>query len=180
MYSKIHKYKKLSSLAWVSVTITSSTLIGGIAQAEIPNFTKSPSESSLIQAIGNDPMVKIPLDKPSPVTNKSSESLLIQEINQYKVESPSTKTSQNVSSVSQLSDVRPTDWAFTALQSLVERYGCIAGYPDSTFRGKQATSRYEFAAGLNACLDKINEIISAGLADKVSKEDLATLQKLQE
>jgi hypothetical protein len=87
---------------------------------------------------------------------------------------------QNVTSVSQLSDVRPTDWAFTALQSLVERYGCIAGYPDRTFRGKQATSRYEFAAGLNACLDKINEIISAGLADKVGKEDLATLQKLQE
>ncbi|MFN5816287.1 MAG: iron uptake porin [Pseudanabaena sp.] len=90
------------------------------------------------------------------------------------------ETAQNVSSVSQLSDVRPTDWAFTALQSLVERYGCIAGYPDRTFRGKQATSRYEFAAGLNACLDKINEIISAGLADKVSKEDLATLKKLQE
>lgn len=93
---------------------------------------------------------------------------------------PLTTRAQNVTSVSQLSDVRPTDWAFTALQSLVERYGCIAGYPDSTYRGKQATSRYEFAAGLNACLDKINEIISAGLADKVSKEDLATLQKLQE
>ncbi|MFN7392216.1 MAG: iron uptake porin, partial [Pseudanabaena sp.] len=87
---------------------------------------------------------------------------------------------QNVTSVSQLSDVRPTDWAFTALQSLVERYGCIAGYPDRIFRGNQATSRYEFAAGINACLDKINEIISAGLADKVGKEDLATLQKLQE
>ncbi len=87
---------------------------------------------------------------------------------------------QNVTSVSQPSDVRPTDWAFTALQSLIERYGCIAGYPDRTFRGNQATSRYEFAAGLNACLDKINEIISAGLADKVSKSDLATLQKLQE
>jgi hypothetical protein len=85
-----------------------------------------------------------------------------------------------VTSVSQLSDVKPTDWAFTALQSLVERYGCIAGYPDSTFRGGKSLARYEFAAGLNACLDKINEIISAGLADKVSKEDLATLQKLQE
>ena len=92
----------------------------------------------------------------------------------------SNVVAQNVTSVSQLSDVRPTDWAFTSLQSLVERYGCIAGYPDRTFRGKQATSRYEFAAGLNACLDKINEIISSGLADKVSKEDLATLQKLQE
>jgi len=92
----------------------------------------------------------------------------------------SDPVAQNVTSVSQLSDVRPTDWAFTALQSLVERYGCIAGYPDSTFRGNQATSRFEFAAGLNACLDKINEIISAGLADKVSQEDLSTLQKLQE
>ncbi len=100
---------------------------------------------------------------------------------QYKeVKSDPLIQAQNVTSVSQLSDVKPTDWAFTALQSLVERYGCIAGYPDRTYRGKQATSRYEFAAGLNACLDKINEIISAGLADKVSKEDLATLQKLQE
>ncbi len=87
---------------------------------------------------------------------------------------------QNVTSVSQLSDVRPTDWAFTALQSLVERYGCIAGYPDRTFRGQRSLSRYEFAAGLNACLDKINELISSGLADKVSKADLAALQKLQE
>ncbi|NJM27595.1 MAG: iron uptake porin [Pseudanabaena sp. RU_4_16] len=87
---------------------------------------------------------------------------------------------QNVTSVSQLSDVKPTDWAFTALQSLVERYGCIAGYPDRTYRGQRAMTRYEFAAGLNACLDKINEIITAGLADKVSKEDLAVVQKLQE
>jgi hypothetical protein len=88
--------------------------------------------------------------------------------------------SQNVTSVSQLSDVKPTDWAFTALQSLVERYGCIAGYPDKTYRGQRAMTRYEFAAGLNACLDKINEIITAGLADKVSKEDFAAVQKLQE
>ncbi|AFY72547.1 carbohydrate-selective porin [Synechococcus sp. PCC 7502] len=84
-----------------------------------------------------------------------------------------------VTSVSQLSDVQPTDWAFTSLQSLVERYGCIAGYPNATFRGNRVLSRYEFAAGLNACLDKINQIISTGLADKVGKEDLATLQKLQ-
>ena len=90
-----------------------------------------------------------------------------------------TITSQNVTSVSQLSDVKPTDWAFTALQSLVERYGCIAGYPDRTYRGNQSTSRYEFAAGVNSCLDKINEIIAAGLADKVNKQDLETLQKLQ-
>lgn len=110
----------------------------------------------------------------------NSSSSLIREIKQanQNIESPAQVT--QVTSVSQLSDVKPTDWAFTALQSLVERYGCIAGYPDRTYRGQRAMTRYEFAAGLNACLDKINEIITAGLADKVSKEDLAAVRKLQE
>lgn len=85
-----------------------------------------------------------------------------------------------VTSVSQLSDVQPTDWAFQALQSLVERYGTIAGYPDKTFRGNRAITRYEFAAGLNAALDRVNELIKAGLADTVRQEDLDTLQRLQE
>jgi hypothetical protein len=89
-------------------------------------------------------------------------------------------TMSQVTSVSQLSDVRPTDWAFQALQSLVERYGCIAGYPDRTYRGNRALTRYEFAAGLNACLDRVNELIAAATSDLVKKEDLATLQKLQE
>ena len=85
-----------------------------------------------------------------------------------------------VTSVSQLSDVKPTDWAFQALQSLVERYGCIAGYPDKTYRGNRAMTRYEFAAGLNACMDRVNDLIAASTADMVKKEDLATLRKLQE
>jgi hypothetical protein len=85
-----------------------------------------------------------------------------------------------VTSVSQLSDVQPTDWAFQALQSLVERYGCIAGYPDGTFKGNRALSRYEFAAGVNACLDQITKQLGATLANFVTKEDLAILQKLQE
>jgi hypothetical protein len=85
-----------------------------------------------------------------------------------------------VTSVSQLSDVQPTDWAFQALQSLVERYGCIAGYPNGTYRGNRALTRYEFAAGLNACLDRVNEIIATATADLVTKPDLGTLQKLQE
>ncbi len=85
-----------------------------------------------------------------------------------------------VTSVSQLSDVQPTDWAFQALQSLVERYGCIAGYPNQTYRGNRALTRYEFAAGLNACLDRVNELIATATADIVTREDLARLQKLQE
>lgn len=85
-----------------------------------------------------------------------------------------------VTSVSQLSDVDPDHWAFQALQSLVERYGCIVGYPDRTFRGNRALSRYEFAAGLNACLDKIQELVAAATADFVRREDLEVVKRLQE
>jgi Carbohydrate-selective porin, OprB family/S-layer homology domain len=85
-----------------------------------------------------------------------------------------------VTSVSQFSDVQPTDWAFQSLQSLVERYGCIAGYPGGTFRGNRALTRYEFAAGLNACLDRVNELIATATADLPTKEDLAALQRLRE
>ncbi|MGB3652365.1 MAG: iron uptake porin [Rivularia sp. (in: cyanobacteria)] len=85
-----------------------------------------------------------------------------------------------VNSVSQFSDVQPTDWAFQALQSLVERYGCIAGYPNGTYRGNRALTRYEFAAGLNACLERVNELIATAANGITSREDLATLQKLQQ
>merc|ERR1711990_1214826 len=63
-----------------------------------------------------------------------------------------------VTSVTQFSDVYPTDWAYQALASLIERYGCVAGYPNGTFRGNRAMTRYEAAALLNACLDRITEV----------------------
>ena len=56
------------------------------------------------------------------------------------------------------SDVYPTDWAYQALSNLVEQYGCVAGYPNGTFRGNRAMTRYEAAALLNACLDRITEV----------------------
>lgn len=58
---------------------------------------------------------------------------VMQQLNEYGREGRGNKGQAQVTSVSQLSDVQPTDWAFQALQSLVERYGCIAGYPDGTF-----------------------------------------------
>ncbi|MDH6099298.1 iron uptake porin [Anabaenopsis sp. FSS-46] len=85
-----------------------------------------------------------------------------------------------VTSVSQFSDVRPTDWAYRALQSLVERYGCISGFPDNTFRGNRTLTRFEFAAALNACLDRVNELIATATADVITRQDLASLQRLQE
>ncbi|PSN20648.1 S-layer protein [filamentous cyanobacterium CCP5] len=82
-----------------------------------------------------------------------------------------------VTSVSQFSDVQPTDWAFQALQNLVDRYNCIEGYPNGTYRGSQALTRYEFAAGLNSCLDVIAQLIQT---DAVTAEEFAAVQALQE
>ena len=65
---------------------------------------------------------------------------------------------EQVTSINQFSDVRPTDWAYQALSNLIERYGCVAGYPDGTYRGGKAMTRYEAAALLNACLDRISEV----------------------
>ena len=164
------KVSNFSILLGLSVLATATGV-----NAETVKLSEVKSQSLTVSTLQSST-----LQSSLPVTEvKLNDSETIRAIN-TELNRPKQEVAQNVTSVSQLSDVKPTDWAFTALQSLVERYGCIAGYPDRTFRGKQATSRYEFAAGLNACLDKINEIISAGLADKVGKEDLATLQKLQE
>jgi hypothetical protein len=80
----------------------------------------------------------------------SAADLNIAAVNQY--------SSEQVTSIAQFSDVKPTDWAYGALQKLVENYGCVAGYPDGTYGGGQAMTRYEAAALLNACLDRVTEV----------------------
>jgi hypothetical protein len=68
------------------------------------------------------------------------------------------ESKNQVTSVNQFSDVLPTDWAYQALSNLVEKYGCVAGYPNGKFKGGNAMTRYEAAALLNACLDRITEV----------------------
>ena len=73
------------------------------------------------------------------------------EVNKY-------ASAEQVTSITQFSDVQPTDWAYQALNNLVERYGCVAGYPNGTYGGGKAMTRYEAAALLNACLDRVTEV----------------------
>jgi hypothetical protein len=95
-----------------------------------------------------------------------------------------------------LSDVQPTNWAYAAIQSLNEKYGCIAGYPNGTFKPAQAGTRAETAALVNACIDRISEFQNAadaqlaaalkaqaaqwsGTQAAVAKLELAAAQKAQ-
>lgn len=83
-----------------------------------------------------------------------------------------------VRSVNELSDVQPSDWAFQALQTLIERYGLIGGFPDGTFRGNHPLTRDEFAVALLQVFRHVEELLASGQIAQV-REDFATLRRLQ-
>ncbi|MBW4671049.1 MAG: iron uptake porin [Cyanomargarita calcarea GSE-NOS-MK-12-04C] len=115
----------------------------------------------------------------SPTPQLSSEEISTPELTPLNPTDETESAMSQITSVSQLNDVQPSDWAFTALQSLVERYGCTAGYPNRTYSGNSTISRYEFAAGVNACLLKINQLVANNTDNAVKQEDLILLQRLQ-
>ncbi|MBH8555274.1 iron uptake porin [Nostocaceae cyanobacterium CENA357] len=170
----------MSNLLWkalvVSPAILGATLLVSATAIAAPSTTKevSTTEAPAVTEFALTPEI---LAQATPAANDAK---VIDQVNRYSDEGKESTSLSQVTSVSQFSDVQPTDWAFQALQSLVERYGCIAGYPNGTYRGNRALTRYEFAAGLNACLDRVNELIATATADLVTKQDLATLQRLQE
>jgi hypothetical protein len=103
----------------------------------------------------------------------------IDQLENYSNEGQTPSQSQDqVTSVNELKDVQPTEWAYEALRSLVERYGCIVGYPDLTYRGNRALTRWEFAAGLNACMNTMERLIQENVA--VLKEDVDTIKRLSQ
>ena len=75
-----------------------------------------------------------------------------------------------IPSVSQMSDVRPTDWAFQALQSLVQRYSM------QTFQGNKGMTRYEFAIAFNELIFSVQQQIKDR---KIAREDLVVIKRLR-
>ena len=109
---------------------------------------------------------------------QAQNSNLLDRIEKYGQEGQNDSIGQ-VTNVNQLRDVSPTDWAYEALRSLVDRYGCISGFPDRTYRGSQSLTRYEFAAGLNSCLNQIERLIASS-ASSVPKSDIETMNRLSQ
>jgi hypothetical protein len=70
-------------------------------------------------------------------------------------------------------DVPPDHWAYEALLNLAGVYGCISGYPDGTFRGESSVTRFEFAAGMDSCLN-----VLAGMAAEQAQERDREVQSL--
>lgn len=72
-------------------------------------------------------------------------------------------------------DIDSGVWAAESIYRLNERYGCLEGFPDGTFQGETALTRYQFAAGLYACLSNYDAEIQGRIDELVTKEDLAIL-----
>lgn len=70
-------------------------------------------------------------------------------------------------------DVPPDHWAYEALLNLAGTYSCVSGYPDGSFRGEDAVTRYEFAAGMDTCLS-----VLSNLAQQQQAEQEQTVQEL--
>jgi hypothetical protein len=156
------------------------------AKIQYPNILNHPSQQTQVKANIKEEKKVLP----SALTKVTSAEPIRQQENKVTPptpvfllgdaeENPEESSMSQVTSVSQLGDVKPDDWAFGALQSLVERYGCVAGFPDGKFKGDSAMNRYEFAAGLDACLQKVSQLVSNNTENGVKQEDLAVLQRLQ-
>ncbi len=76
-------------------------------------------------------------------------------------------------------DVSPNDPSFSAILSMVDKYGCMRAYEDDTFRPLDAQTRGEFAIDINTCFDKIVEKISAG-GNGIDRKDFESIQKTVE
>ncbi|HEY9856752.1 MAG TPA: S-layer homology domain-containing protein [Stenomitos sp.] len=63
----------------------------------------------------------------------------------------------------QMVDLAPNHWAYSAIQSLIEKYRLMGGYPDKTFRGQKPVSRYELAAVLANLMDRLDTMETHGV-----------------
>ena len=90
-----------------------------------------------------------------------------------------------VTNVSQLKDVQPTEWSYQAISNLVSRYGCVAGFPNGTFQSGTPATRAQLAALTNACLDNITTFyteadarLASALRAEFSREIAATNKRV--
>jgi hypothetical protein len=150
---------------------------GELAGVNLGEVSAEDAWSPSPEMAATPPLVPVEAVPPRTLADASTTMAEMPSVSQLSVDrEDSNGTMSQVTNVSELRDVSPGDWAFEALRSLVERYGCIAGYPDGTYRGNRALTRFEFAAGLNACLQQIEALIVG--VDFVTREDLETLERL--
>jgi len=142
----------LSKVLWNSLLVTPAVLGAALVSAIAPASAQVQSEPSVAT---------------------------LDQVMQYSNEGRNSGSLAQVTSVTEFSDVSPGDWAYEALAYLAnsEAQGgldCLEGYPDGTYRGGRAMTRFEFAAGLASCLDAV-----VGRLESLDPQALARIEALQ-
>ena len=112
----------------------------------------------------------------------------------------SAAMSRPASAQEMFADVPTDHWAYQAVNNLQER-GIVIGYPDGTFGGKRAMTRYEFAVATDRLMEwvrrsitenpdpqvapgggvseaRVNELLNQRLQGLPTREDLETVRRL--
>ena len=145
--------------------------------SEIEQYSESPAVESLPE---NELLSEIEQYSEPPAVESLPENELLSQVQRYSgSEPPPSSGIRSFSRVEDLRDVSPQDWAYDALRTLMNNYRCLAGYDDDTFRGNRNLTRYEFAAALNRCLERVETLITNNL-NLATEEDLASIQRLIE
>jgi S-layer homology domain len=151
----------MSKIIWKSGLLMVATAIAPALVPSLANANEEPTSAQIVwQSVkesassdeNNTPSVN--LNRAVPDSHETGEDVQAQ-----------------VTSVDQFRDVTGREWAYEALKNLVEGYGCIVGYPDGTYRGDRALSRYEFAAGMNACLESLERRLGTTTTETTSATD---------
>lgn len=83
-----------------------------------------------------------------------------------------------VASANPFSDVPFSHWAYDAVNKLAAK-GILQGYPDGTFKGNKAVTRYALAMVTAKMLANVEQMMESGIGTNlVTKSDLQTLEKL--
>lgn len=102
------------------------------------------------------------------------------EIPQWRIKqyAQAINTTAPKTSVPQQSDVTaPTQENRTEVPSPAGGYGCLTGDGSGNFQGNRPVSRYEFAAGINACSNQINRLLNSTTSNFATKQDLDVIKR---
>ncbi|MGB7379924.1 MAG: iron uptake porin [Rivularia sp. (in: cyanobacteria)] len=88
-------------------------------------------------------------------------------------------TTENFTSVSELSDIHSEDWNFQALQYFIKRYPIKTKYTLEGLQQQSVIKRQEFAVLLSEVISHINKLENNQTNSFLAQEELKILQKLK-
>ena len=85
---------------------------------------------------------------------------------------PAVSLAQGTAASGPFADVPADHWAYQSVDTL-QKAGIVIGYPDGTYGGKRAMTRYEFAVAIARLMPLLN---GAGAGNYATKDDLEKLR----